>query len=56
MTAFINRVIEQYMATVRPAHERFVEPSKRHADVIIPEGGLNRPAIEMLLARIREMV
>lgn len=49
-------VVEQYLATVRPAHERFVEPSKRHADVIIPEGGLNRPAIEMLLARIRELV
>jgi len=51
-----DSVIEQYLATVRPAHERFVEPSKRHADVIIPEGGLNRPAIEMLLARIRELV
>ncbi len=51
-----DSVIEQYLATVRPAHERFVEPSKRHADVIIPEGGLNRPALEMLLARIRELV
>jgi uridine kinase len=48
-------VIEQYLATVRPSHERFIEPSKRHADVIIPEGGLNRPAIEVLLARIREL-
>ena len=43
-------VIEQYLSTVRPAHERFIEPSKRHADVIIPEGGLNRPALEVLLA------
>ena len=51
-----DSVIEQYLDTVRPAHERFVEPSKRHADVIIPEGGLNRPAIEMLLARVRELV
>lgn len=51
-----DSVIEQYLATVRPAHERFVEPSKQHADVIIPEGGLNRPALEMLLARIRELV
>jgi uridine kinase len=50
-----DSVIEQYLDTVRPAHERFVEPSKRHADVIIPEGGLNRPAIEMLLARVREL-
>jgi uridine kinase len=48
-------VIEQYLATVKPAHERYVEPSKRYADVIIPEGGLNRPAIEMLLARVREI-
>ena len=48
-------IIDQYLATVRPAHERFVEPSKRHADVIIPEGGLNRPAIEVLLARVREL-
>jgi uridine kinase len=48
-------VIEQYLATVRPAHERYIEPSKRHADVIIPEGGLNRPALEVLLARVREI-
>ena len=48
-------VIEQYLGTVRPAHERFIEPSKRHADVIIPQGGLNRPALEMLLARVREL-
>lgn len=48
-------VIEQYLNTVRPAHERFIEPSKRYADVIIPEGGLNRPAIDVLLARVREL-
>ncbi len=48
-------VIEQYLSTVRPAHERFIEPSKRYADVIIPEGGLNRPAIDVLLARVREL-
>lgn len=49
-------IIDQYLETVRPAHERFVEPSKRYADVIIPEGGLNRPAIDVLLARVRELV
>jgi uridine kinase len=49
-------VIEQYLEMVRPAHERFVEPSKRHADVIIPEGGMNRPAIDVLLARVKELV
>ncbi len=50
-----DSVIEQYLTTVKPAHERFIEPSKRHADVIIPEGGLNRPAIDVLLARVREL-
>lgn len=49
-------ILDQYLATVRPSHERFIEPSKRHADVIVPEGGLNRPAIEVLLARVRELV
>ena len=48
-------IIEQYLATVRPAHETFIEPSKRYADVIIPEGGMNRPALEVLLARVREL-
>jgi len=48
-------VIEQYLTTVKPAHERFIEPSKRYADVIIPEGGLNRPALDVLLARVREL-
>jgi uridine kinase len=51
----VESVIEQYLETVKPAHERFIEPSKRFADVIIPEGGLNRPAIEVLLARVREL-
>ncbi|HEY5663435.1 MAG TPA: uridine kinase [Ilumatobacter sp.] len=48
-------ILDQYLATVRPSHELFIEPSKRHADVIVPEGGLNRPAVEMLLARVREL-
>jgi uridine kinase len=48
-------VIEQYLTTVRPAHEQFIEPSKRYADVIVPEGGLNRPALDVLLARVREL-
>ncbi|MDJ0770952.1 MAG: uridine kinase [Ilumatobacter sp.] len=49
-------ILDQYLATVRPSHERFIEPSKRYADVIVPEGGLNRPALEVLLARVRELV
>ena len=48
-------ILDQYLTTVRPSHERFIEPSKRYADVIVPEGGLNRPAIEVLLARVREL-
>ena len=50
-----ENILEQYLATVRPSHEMFIEPSKRFADVIIPEGGLNRPALEVLLARVREI-
>ena len=49
-------VIEQYMATVRPMHLEFVEPSKRYADIIIPEGGFNDVAIEMVAARIRGLL
>lgn len=49
-------VIEQYLRTVRPMHMEFVEPSKRYADVIIPEGGHNQVAIEMVAARIRGLL
>lgn len=45
-------VINQYLGTVRPAHLNFVEPSKRYADVIIPHGGKNEPALQMLAARV----
>lgn len=50
----IDSVIEQYMATVRPMHMQFVEPSKRFADVIIPEGGHNLVSIDLLSGTIRE--
>lgn len=49
----LDSVNEQYLRTVRPMHEEFVEPSKRFADVIIPEGGENEIAIDMIAARIR---
>ncbi|MCL4507058.1 MAG: uridine kinase [Chloroflexi bacterium] len=49
-------VINQYLTTVRPMHMEFVEPSKRFADVIIPEGGFNEVAIEMVAARIRGLL
>lgn len=49
-------VIHQYLKTVRPMHLEFVEPSKRYADIIIPEGGFNLPALDMVVARIEEML
>ena len=52
----VQSVIEQYLHTVRPMHLEFVEPSKRYADVIIPEGGFNLVAIEMVAARIRGLM
>lgn len=52
----VESVCEQYLSTVRPMHLEFVEPSKRYADVIIPEGGFNEVAIEMVAARVRGML
>lgn len=49
----VESVIEQYQSTVRPMHEAFVEPSKRHADIIVPHGGYNEPAISMIADRLR---
>jgi uridine kinase len=49
-------VIHQYLETVRPMHLEFVEPSKRYADVIIPEGGLNTVAMDILVARIQTLL
>jgi len=48
----LDSVISQYFATVKPMHEAFVEPSKRYADIIVPEGGMNRVALEMITQRI----
>ncbi|NLX11405.1 MAG: uridine kinase [Chloroflexi bacterium] len=52
----VESVIDQYLNSVRPMHLDFVEPSKRYADVIIPEGGKNLVAIEMVAARIRSLL
>lgn len=49
-------VIDQYLNTVRPMHMEFVEPSKRYADVIIPEGGFNTVALDMVVAHIEAML
>jgi uridine kinase len=52
----VESVIHQYQNTVRPMHLEFVEPSKQHADVIIPEGGLNTVAMDMVVARIEALL
>lgn len=52
----LNSVIAQYEATVRPMYWQFIEPSSRHADLIVPRGGENRIAIEMIKAKMREML
>lgn len=51
-----DSVIEQYLSTVRPMHLEFVEPSKRFADVIVPEGGRNEVAMKMVTARLAELL
>jgi uridine kinase len=48
----LAEILEQYLATVQPMHLEFVEPSKRYADVIVPRGGMNSIAIEMIVAKI----
>lgn len=52
----LDSVVEQYMTTVRPMHMEFVEPSKRYADVIIPEGGHNTVALDMVVARVKTLL
>jgi uridine kinase len=52
----VESVVEQYLHTVRPMHLEFVEPSKRYADVIIPSGGTNPIAIDMIVARIEDLL
>jgi uridine kinase len=52
----VQDVLRQYLETVRPMHQEFVEPSKRWADVIIPEGGENRVALEMVVARVEQLL
>ena len=52
----VESVLEQYERTVRPMHYQFVEPSKRYADIIIPEGGKNRVAIDLLVTKVRALL
>ena len=52
----LNSVVSQYLETVRPMHIKFVEPSKRFADVIIPGGGLNKVAMDMVVSQLQAML
>ena len=52
----LTSVVNQYLNTVKPMHEQFVEPSKKHADIIVPEGGQNRVALEMIMQRIQNHI
>ncbi|MEW8973208.1 MAG: uridine kinase [Tissierellaceae bacterium] len=52
----LDSVISQYMNTVRPAHLQFIEPTKRYADIIIPEGGYNKVAIDIIVAKINSIL
>ena len=52
----IDSVMQQYQSTVRPMYFQFIEPSKRYADVIVPRGGENRIAIDLIKAKMRELL
>jgi len=51
----IDSVVNQYLNTVKPMHEQFVEPSKKYADIIVPEGGYNIVALEMINERLKRL-
>lgn len=52
----LESVLSQYMSTVKPMHEQFVEPSKRYADIIVPRGGENKIALDMIIERIKSIL
>ena len=52
----LDSVVNQYITTVKPMHEQFVEPSKKHADIIVPEGGYNHVALNMIIEKIRSII
>jgi uridine kinase len=52
----LESVLNQYMKTVRPAHEQFIEPTKKFADIIIPEGGENLVAIDIMVTKIKSLI
>jgi uridine kinase len=52
----IESVVEQYLSVVRPMHNQFIEPTKRYADIIIPEGGQNQVAIDLMVTKIKTIL
>ena len=52
----LNSVLDQYVNTVKPMHEQFVEPSRKYADVIIPEGGYNQVVLSMITDRLKSFL
>lgn len=52
----LDSVIDQYLATVKPMYHQFIEPTKRYADIIVPEGGENNVAIDMLTTKMRSVL
>jgi uridine kinase len=52
----IDSVIDQYVNVVRPMHNQFIEPTKRYADIIIPEGGRNHVAIDLMVTKIKTIL
>jgi len=52
----LDVVIKQYLTTVKPAHDQFIEPMKKYADLIIPEGGYNKVAIDIMVSKVRQVI
>lgn len=52
----IDSVVDQYLSVVRPMHNQFIEPTKRYADIIIPEGGQNEVAIDLMVTKIKTIL
>ena len=52
----LESVVKQYLSTVKPAHNQFIEPTKKYADIIIPEGGYNKVAIDIMVAKVKSIV
>lgn len=52
----LESVISQYLETVKPAHQQFIEPTKKYANIIIPEGGYNKVAIDILVAKVKSVI